>query len=73
MSCQVRLRTIQQCLMEIKSIDKDSAISEWFIRSLCKSNKINYIPNGTKILVNLNSLIDYLNNGYVEAQVVNEK
>ena len=73
MTCQAKLRTVQQCLIEIKSVDKDSAISEWFIRSLCKSNKINYIANGTKILVNLNSLINYLNNGYVEAKTVNQE
>ena len=73
MSFQSKLRTVRQCLIEIKSVDKECAISEWFIRSLCKKNKINYIANGTKILVNLNSLINYLNNGYMEVREANEE
>ena len=48
----IRLRTIQQCMAEIIKLDPDTAISEWFIRSLCKSNKIQYILSGNKSLVN---------------------
>ena len=57
----IRLRTIQQCMAEIIKLDPDTAISEWFIRSLCKSNKIQYILSGNKSLVNFDSLLQYLN------------
>ena len=59
----IRLRTIQQCMAEIIKLDPDTAISEWFIRSLCKSNKIQYILSGNKSLVNFDSLLQYLNYG----------
>lgn len=60
-----RLRTISQCVEEILKLDPDSAIKEWFIRSLCKTKKIDYVPNGTKSLVNLDSLLEYLNTAHV--------
>lgn len=34
-----RYRTIQQCFEEIKRIDKDTVISSWMIRNLCKEKK----------------------------------
>ncbi len=56
----VRIRTIPQCLQEIKSIDKDSAVTENFIRNLCKENKILYHKSNSKYLVNLDNLLTYL-------------
>ena len=55
-----RYRTIQQCLVEIKKLDKESAISEFFIRSLCRSQTIEYVSSGNKSLVNLDNLLQYL-------------
>lgn len=55
-----RIRTIQQCLVEIKSIDRESAITENFIRTLCKDNKVRYFKSGVKYLVNLDNLLEYL-------------
>lgn len=68
----IRLRTIQQCMTEIIKLDPDTAISEWFIRSLCKSNKIQYILSGNKSLVNFDSLLQYLNFGCYE-EIKNEE
>ena len=59
---KLRFRTIKQCVQEIKTIDPDTALSEWYIRALCKNGKIQYLANGTKSLVNLDSLIQFLDN-----------
>ena len=56
-----RYRTIRECYENIKEMDNGTAITEWFIRSLCKSKQIEYIASGNKSLVNFDSLIDYLN------------
>lgn len=56
-----RMKTIKQCFEEIKKLDPDTAISQWFIRCLCKENKIKHFYTGSKILVNFDDLINYLN------------
>ena len=58
----VRLRTIKKCVEEIKIMDKGSVVSEWVVRKLCKDKCIRYIPSGTKFLVDLDSLLNYLEN-----------
>ena len=55
-----RYRTIGDCLKEIKRLDPQTAITEWFIRNLCKQNKITYFASGNKSLVNLSELLAYL-------------
>ncbi|MDY6367908.1 MAG: hypothetical protein SPL13_05295 [Clostridia bacterium] len=55
-----RYRTVKESLIEIKKFDKDTAISEWFIRNLCKENIITSYSSGNKLLVSLESLIEYL-------------
>ena len=56
-----RMKTIKQSFEEIKKLDPDTAISQWFIRSLCKQEKVKHFMTGTKILVNFDDLINYLN------------
>lgn len=56
-----RLRTIKQCVQEFKLNDPNSAISEWLVRSLCKTGKVKSVLSGCKILVNLDDLINYFN------------
>lgn len=56
-----RFRTIKACLAEIKKFDANTAITESFIRRLCKQNKITYFSSGNKFLVSLDSLFYYLN------------
>ena len=56
-----RMRTINECVKEIKKLDSESAITEWFIRSLVKDDEIKYFMAGTKVLVNFDSLLSYLN------------
>ena len=56
-----RMKTIEQSYNEIKKLDPDSAISLWFIRCLCKENKVKHFMTGTKVLVNYDDLLRYLN------------
>lgn len=56
-----RMRTVRQCLAELRGADPETAVTEWFIRCLCKDNKVKHFMTGTKILVNLDDLIRYLN------------
>lgn len=57
-----KMKTIKQCFEEIKTLDPNTAITQWFIRCLCKDNKVKHFMTGTKILVNFDDLIQYLNN-----------
>lgn len=54
----MRLRTIRQCYEQVKALDKDSAITIYFIRTLCSQGKVEYINAGKKILINLDSLLN---------------
>lgn len=56
-----KMKTVKQCFEEIKKLDPQTAITQWFIRCLCKENKVKHFMTGTKILVNFDDLINYLN------------
>lgn len=62
MSTVSRMKTIKQCFEEIKKLDPETAVTQWFIRSLCKDNKVKHFMTGCKILVNFDDLLRYLNN-----------
>lgn len=47
----------------IKQVAKTTGLAEYFVRQLVKQNKIKFVKAGTKYLLNLDSLIEYLNNG----------
>lgn len=63
-----RMRTIKQCFEYFKEVDPESSISEYYLRSLVKQNKIAYFKTGSKFLINLDKLIDYLNGETVEGE-----
>ena len=63
-----RYRTIKECIAELKKIDSDTAISEFYIRRLCKSGEIKYLPTGNKSLVNLDNLLEFL--GYKQQPLI---
>ena len=46
-----RYRTIRECLAELKKIDSGTAVTEYFIRQLCKKKQIKYFTSGNKSLV----------------------
>lgn len=56
----MRLRTIKQCYEYIKSQDSESAVTLYLIRTLCSQDKVKYIKVGNKILIQLDSLLEYL-------------
>lgn len=56
------LRSIKQALDIIKTQDKDTAITIHCIRSWVKENKIRSLRSGKKILIDIESLLDYINN-----------
>jgi len=58
-----KLRTIKDTIDEIHSIDPDTALTAYFIRTLCKANKIQYKTVGKKILINFDYLLEYLSKG----------
>ncbi len=57
-----RMRTIKECMEELKQIDPNTAIREYFVRDLVNSNAIPTVRAGRKILINFDGLLQYLNN-----------
>ena len=51
-----RMRTIRAAAAE-------SGLAEYFVRQLVKAGKVKYVCAGRKYLVNLDSLVKYLNTG----------
>ena len=56
------MRTIKECMEEIKKADKNTAVREYFLRDLVNSGAILSVNAGRKILINLDVLFDYLSN-----------
>lgn len=52
----------------IKEVSKIVGLAEYHIRQLVKQNKVSFIKSGKKYLINLESLIEYLNNGETEME-----
>lgn len=68
MSRLARMRTLDECFTEIKKMDKNTAISKYYIRQLAISGKIPVVMCGRKRLINLDGLIEYLSNPCVSAE-----
>lgn len=58
-----RMMTIEQLIDTVKQADENTAITRYFVRQLCKENKIVHIKAGQKYLINYDKFIDYLNYG----------
>ena len=58
-----RMMTIEQLIDTVKQADENTAITRYFVRQLCKENKIVHIKAGQKYLINYDKFIDYLNHG----------
>jgi hypothetical protein len=68
-----RMRTIKQCYEYFQSKDPESSISEYYLRCLVKQSKIPVFLSGRKQLVNIDTLIDYLNSEMVQAEMKPQK
>ena len=55
-----RMMTIEQLIDTVKQADENTAITRYFVRQLCKENKIVHIKAGQKYLINYDKFIDYL-------------
>ena len=47
----------------VRQLGAETGYPVYFIRQLVKQNKINYVMAGKKVLVNLDSFLDYLERG----------
>lgn len=54
------LRSIQKACEYIHAEDPGSAVKIHTIRTWCKEGKIKYLTVGTKILVDMDSLLEYI-------------
>ena len=60
---KARMRSIPQALKAIKSLDPETAVTEHYIRKLCKNGTIKTLPDGKKQLLNLDELLEYVGMG----------
>lgn len=60
---KARMRSIPQALKAIKAQDPETAITEHYIRKLCKNGTIKTLPDGKKQLLNLDELLEYVGMG----------
>jgi hypothetical protein len=54
------LRSIKKAFDEIKKLDNETSITMHTIRIWCKEGKIKHLNAGTKILIDMDSLLDYI-------------
>lgn len=57
-----RMRTVKQAVNEIKQLDPDTAVSFYQVRRLVLSGVLPTVSAGNKRLINLDTLIEYLQN-----------
>lgn len=55
-----RMRTINEAAEELKALDPRTAMSPYHIRRLCLDGVIPTVKAGKKILLDLNTLIEYM-------------
>ncbi len=59
----VRLRTIAQAYADIKAADKNTSVTQYYIRCLVREGKITAQKSGNKSLINMDTLEEYLKCG----------
>ena len=57
-----RMRTVKEAAQEIKQLDAHTAMTEWRIRELALSGVLPRVQTGKKLLINLDTLFEYLEN-----------
>ena len=55
-----RMRTVNEAAQEIKAIDPHTAMTPYHIRRLCLTGILPTVKAGKKILLNLDTLIEYM-------------
>lgn len=54
------MRTVSEAAKELKRIDPNTAVTEYHIRQLALSGVLPRVKAGRKLLINLDTLIEYL-------------
>ncbi|MCL1857978.1 MAG: helix-turn-helix domain-containing protein [Oscillospiraceae bacterium] len=57
-----RMRTITEAIQEVKKADPQTAFTQTALRRMIKTGELPSFRAGSKYLVNLDILFDYLNN-----------
>lgn len=57
-----RMRTVHEAAQELKAIDEHTAVTEHHIRQLALSGVLPRVQAGRKLLINFDTLIEYLQN-----------
>lgn len=55
-----RMRTVTEAISEIKQIDPHTAMTKYHIRRLCLDGVLPAVKAGKKLLINLDTLIEYM-------------
>ena len=61
-----RMRTIAEASEELKALDPHTAMTPYHIRRLCLDGILPTVKAGKKILLNLDTLIEYMNDPTAE-------
>ena len=67
-----RMRTIKGVIEYFKQVDAGSEITEHFIRQLVWQNKIKFVKAGSKYLIDIDQLEEYLRNPSPDVESVVE-
>lgn len=57
-----RMRTVHEAAQELKTMDKNTAVTEYHIRQLALSGVLPRVQAGRKLLINFDLLLEYLAN-----------
>ncbi len=68
-----RMRTVPEAATEIKAADPNTAITEYHIRQLALQGVLPRVKAGRKLLINLDTLIEYLENPTADKFQVHNK
>lgn len=61
-----RMRTIKEAAQELQTLDNKTAMTPYHIRRLCLEGIIPTVRSGKKILLNLDTLIEYMSDPSAE-------
>lgn len=63
-----RMRTAPKIVAEIKALDPETEVTEYYIRQLMKSGAVPVVWAGNKALINLDTVLDLLRVGTAPPQ-----
>lgn len=66
--CIPRMRTAPKIVAEIKALDPDTEVTEYYVRQLVKAGAVPVVWAGNKALINLNDVLDLFRVGAAPPQ-----